>query len=105
MNEPVKVIKSITRKYGYSLQWAGENPPSWIVGVNHTWAWYRYKRDAVEAATRHNKYSRLAYLRGEIEAERISYAEIAELQDLSSFIDPSDTLLLQWAGVEEDHEL
>ena len=48
---------------------------------------------------------RLAYLRGEIEAERISYAEIAELQDLSSFIDPSDTLLLQWAGVEEDHEL
>lgn len=44
---------------------------------------------------------RLAYLRGEIEAERISYSEIAELQDLARFIDPSDTLLLQWAGIPE----
>lgn len=44
---------------------------------------------------------RLEYLRGEIEAERISYAEIAELQSLARFIEPRDTLLLQWAGVPE----
>ena len=44
---------------------------------------------------------RLAYLRGEIEAERISYGEIAELQSLAEFIDPADTLLLEWAGVPE----
>ncbi len=45
--------------------------------------------------------SRLEYLRGEIEAERISYGEIAELQSLASYIDPSDTLLMQWAGIQE----
>lgn len=44
---------------------------------------------------------RLDYLRGEIEAERISYGEIAELQDLAEHIDPSDTVLLEWAGVPE----
>lgn len=44
---------------------------------------------------------RLEYLRGEIEAERISYGEIAELQSLTEYIDPSDTVLLEWAGVPE----
>lgn len=46
--------------------------------------------------------ARLEYLRGEIEAERISYGEIVELQSLAAHIDPSDVLLLQWAGVEEN---
>lgn len=44
---------------------------------------------------------RLTYLRGEILEERIGYAEIAELQSLARFIDPSDTVLLGWAGVPE----
>jgi hypothetical protein len=44
---------------------------------------------------------RLAYLRKEIIAERISYAEIAELESLSEYIDKGDTLLLEWAGVPE----
>ena len=44
---------------------------------------------------------RLEYLRGEIEAERISYGEIAELQSLTKHIDPGDMLLLEWAGVPE----
>ena len=43
---------------------------------------------------------RLNYLRKEIEAEQISYGEIAELQSLAEFID-GDVLLLEWAGVEE----
>jgi len=46
---------------------------------------------------------RLEYLRGEIQAERISYGEIAELQSLIPYIDPGDVLLLEWAGVEENH--
>ena len=45
---------------------------------------------------------RLEYLRGEIRAERISYGEIAELQSLSEYIDPSDVELLEWAGLPED---
>ena len=45
--------------------------------------------------------ARLAYLRREIQAERISYGELAELQSLVPYIDPSDVLLLEWAGVPE----
>jgi len=44
---------------------------------------------------------RLEYLRKEIEAERISYGEIAELQSLAEYIDPDDVQLLQWADVPE----
>jgi len=44
---------------------------------------------------------RLEYLCGEIEAERISYGEIAELQSLSPFIDSGDMLLREWAGLPE----
>lgn len=52
-------------------------------------------------ATPKNIIKRLEYLRGEIEAERISYGEIAELQSLAKYIEPGDVLLLEWAGVEE----
>lgn len=45
--------------------------------------------------------SRLEYLRGEIQAERISYGEILELQSLKKHIDKGDVELLQWAGVKE----
>jgi len=44
---------------------------------------------------------RLEYLRKQIEAERISYGEISELESLSEYIDPSDVLLLEWAGFPE----
>jgi hypothetical protein len=47
---------------------------------------------------------RLAYLRAEIDAERISYGEIMELQSLAKHIDPKDTILLEWAGVPENQE-
>lgn len=47
--------------------------------------------------------ARLEYLRGEIEAERISYGEIAELQSLAEHIQDGDVVLLEWAGREEDH--
>lgn len=47
---------------------------------------------------------RLEYLRQEIEAERISYGEIFELQGLVNYIDKGDVLLLQWAGVEEEEQ-
>ena len=44
---------------------------------------------------------RLEYLQGEIEAERISYGEIADLQTLTEYIEPGDVQLLEWAGVPE----
>jgi hypothetical protein len=48
--------------------------------------------------------ARLEYLRGLIEAECISYGEIAELESLAAHIDSADVLLLQWAGVPEFNE-
>lgn len=43
--------------------------------------------------------TRLEYLRTQIEAECISYGEIAELQSLVEYIEPGDVVLLEWAGV------
>lgn len=48
-----------------------------------------------------NAKVRLEYLRGEIEAERISTSEIVELVSLKKYINNGDTLLLEWAGVPE----
>jgi len=45
--------------------------------------------------------ARLEYLRAEIDAERISYGEIVELQSLAEHIEPDDVQLLEWAGVPE----
>ena len=47
---------------------------------------------------------RLEELREEIIKERISTGEIAELQSLAQYIDPSDVELLEWAGVPEFEE-
>lgn len=47
---------------------------------------------------------RLEYLRGELRAERISYDELHELQDLATYIDPGDVELLEPAGVPESRE-
>jgi len=48
--------------------------------------------------------ARLKYLRGELRAERISYGELAELQDMASRgeIPPDDVELLEAAGVPEN---
>ena len=44
---------------------------------------------------------RLEYLRGEIEAERISYGELVELESLAGHIAPDDMVLREWAGIPE----
>lgn len=51
-----------------------------------------------------NIKQRLEYLRGEIEAERISQGELLELQGLAAHIEDGDVLLLEWAGVPEHAE-
>jgi hypothetical protein len=50
-----RVIKSVTRSYGYCHQWVGPNCPSYIIGPQNTCHWYRYKRDAVKKAEALNK--------------------------------------------------
>ena len=47
---------------------------------------------------------RLEYLRGEIRAERISIAELFELESLSDHIEKGDVELLEPAGVPEFKE-
>ena len=50
------------------------------------------------------RMSRLSYLREQVDNERISYAELVELQELDceGSIPEDDTVLLEWAGVPED---
>lgn len=45
--------------------------------------------------------ARLEELRARIDAEDISYGELAELQGMTDHIDPGDVQLLEWAGVPE----
>lgn len=45
--------------------------------------------------------ARLEYLRSQLDAESISYGELAELQSLSEYIEPGDVQLLEAAGVPE----
>lgn len=47
---------------------------------------------------------RLEYLRRQINAERISTAELIELQGMVDHIEPGDVQLLEWAGVPEFEE-
>ena len=49
-----------------------------------------------------NITERLDYLRKELQAERISYGELAELQGLAPYIDKNDVELLEAAGVPEE---
>lgn len=44
---------------------------------------------------------RLEYLRGELRAQQISYGELYELQNMTEYIEPGDTELLEAAGVPE----
>ena len=48
--------------------------------------------------------ARLNFLRDMIETENISTGEIVELQSLAKYIDKSDSLLLEWAGVPEENK-
>lgn len=45
---------------------------------------------------------RLEEIRKSIQAENVSYGELAELQSLVDFIDGDDVELLEWTGVPED---
>lgn len=51
--------------------------------------------------TKYEARARLAELRTELRAERISYGELVELQGLADFIEPGDVELLEAAGVPE----
>lgn len=44
---------------------------------------------------------RLEEIRTELRAERISYGELAELQELSKYIDDEDLELREAAGIDE----
>ena len=44
---------------------------------------------------------RLEAIRASIQAESVSYGELAELQGLAAHIGAGDVELLQWAGVPE----
>ncbi len=86
-------------------------PPPWKASGNFTQsdadacnaaeAAREQAREAGNIAIRQKREVRLEYLRGELQAERISYGELAELQSLAQYIKPGDVELLEAAGVPE----
>ena len=48
--ERYKVVKNISRGYGYALQDTQPEKPGYSDGPQHTMGWYKYKRDAVARA-------------------------------------------------------
>lgn len=60
-----------------------------------------YKRGNYQIQVEDLIQDRLEELRHEIDKERISYGELAELVSLRRFIAKDDMQLLQWAGVPE----
>lgn len=65
----------------------------------------RFQAEAERAGRIDAIAQRLEYLRSQIQAECISYSELAELQALADEIEPGDTELLEWAGVPEGRAL
>lgn len=61
----------------------------------------RVAREMAEAKAREarSREARLEYLRGELRAERISYEELHELQNLAHYIDEGDVELREAAGL------
>lgn len=47
---------------------------------------------------------RLEYLRAQLRAERLSYGDIVELQNLAEYIETGDVELLEAAGVPEQEQ-
>jgi hypothetical protein len=50
MKQRVRIIRSLSRSYGYTIQYL-DSVPSYVVGPQGTAGWYRLKRDAVNRAT------------------------------------------------------
>lgn len=71
-----------------------------FVGLVHTNSLHT-KAEYADYLRREITNARLEYLRGELRAERISYAELSELQSLVPYIGSDDVELLEAAGVEE----
>lgn len=61
----------------------------------------RNEENGREATVTDEIKGRLEYLRGEINAERISTSELVELEGLAKYIDESDVQLREWAGICE----
>jgi hypothetical protein len=81
-------------KDGYFLSRCKCGAERLITSLQEGWAW----------SSQHQKEAwqpRLEELRAAIDAENISWGEIAELQSLVEFIEPGDWELLAWAGDTE----
>jgi hypothetical protein len=74
------------------------------VKVDGTDFYFDHEDATLEAERRNGIQQRLEYLRGELQAERISQGELIELQGLAEHIEPGDVELLEAAGIPEFEE-
>jgi hypothetical protein len=95
-------------------KWSGyiDDGNSYTIHSRHANTLESLKREIrIYHLDRHNGYGeryaarRLEYLRQELQAERMSYGEQVELQNLTDYIKDGDVELLEAAGVPEFCEL
>ena len=60
-----------------------------------------FAKNAENAETGLAAKVRLNEIRESINAENVSWSELAELASLAEYIEPGDVQLLEWAGVPE----
>lgn len=93
----VTFLNAGAMKQGVVKRLCGDGKIVWLVGGR--WLHRESVVSVVPESARIKR--RLDYLRREIELERVSYSEIAELQALSSHIPEGDVVLREWAGLPE----
>lgn len=94
----LEAAKRRAEKYGTSAKLISRNA---LYGNTNYSAYHFMVKDFFNPYPTHEQAERLEYLRKELLAERISYAEIAELQTLAPYIDENDVELLEAAGISE----
>ena len=100
----------VMRELAFALRMTDENDPDalrWLATLCERRVDDLEEEGGGRNMTEKTASARLEELRIELRAERISYGEIAELQDLADHIEPGDVELLEAAGVpefEDDNE-
>ena len=69
--------------------------------MNNSFEGIDFAKNAENAETWLAAKVRLNEIRESINAENVSWGELAELASLAEYIEPGDVQLLEWAGVPE----
>ncbi|NBW19463.1 MAG: hypothetical protein EBR82_66960 [Caulobacteraceae bacterium] len=91
--------KSLSKKTRHG--WKLYNIRGFLAEIKNPFAGIDFAKNAENAETWLAAKVRLNEIRKSINAENVSWGELAELASLAEYIEPGDVQLLEWAGVPE----